>query len=332
MTTVLIHGQFPELLAEMRRPWDFWKGMVCAQTLIFTAYLLYGMSLDLVLEIMRANVDDLLRVGLFVYSYQGQYTLPLAYQGVSKYAWQTVGNVLALVTGIIAAGLYGNIGIKVAYYCTSRSQFLFVILPFRRDAHEDAFNSYRRGHAARPSSSQSFRTYHMERHGAAVLVARVHRWLCYPPSTDYLRSGRRCLHYAGTLLTPTPVVYCTESCSVHLHLPAPPRLRLPPPPCQALRLACPLTQAHTLQVGELRTLPCVALDGGAGDVRLGDGDCGYVQDGEGDELWVHTTCIEQATYYRGCQVIKFACTVLYCGVSPISMLQTPSGFHFHQEE
>lgn len=86
---------FPEMLAEMRRPWDFWKGMCCAQLLIFVAYLLYG---------------------LFVYSYQGQYTLGIAYQGVSKYSWQTVGNVLGLVTGIIAAGLYGNIGIKIAYY------------------------------------------------------------------------------------------------------------------------------------------------------------------------------------------------------------------------
>jgi hypothetical protein len=65
--------------------------------------------------------------GVFVYSFQGQYTLPLAYQGVSRYAWQTVGNVIALVTGIIAAGLYGNIGIKVAYYCESsyRARFLF---------------------------------------------------------------------------------------------------------------------------------------------------------------------------------------------------------------
>ncbi|KIK59098.1 hypothetical protein GYMLUDRAFT_44836 [Collybiopsis luxurians FD-317 M1] len=86
---------FPEFLAEMRRPMDFWKGMVCAQMLICTAYLLYG---------------------LFVYSFQGQFTLPLAYQGVSKQSWQDVGNVLALITGIIAAGLYGNIGIKVAYY------------------------------------------------------------------------------------------------------------------------------------------------------------------------------------------------------------------------
>ena len=50
--------------------------------------------------------------GLFVYSFQGQFTLPLAYQGMSSFAWQTVGNALALVTGIIAAGLYGNIGIS----------------------------------------------------------------------------------------------------------------------------------------------------------------------------------------------------------------------------
>jgi hypothetical protein len=86
---------FPEFLAEMRRPMDFWKGMVCAQLLICIAYMMYG---------------------LFVYSFQGQFTLPLAYQGVSKQSWQDVGNVFALITGIIAAGLYGNIGIKVAYY------------------------------------------------------------------------------------------------------------------------------------------------------------------------------------------------------------------------
>ncbi|KAL6306846.1 transmembrane amino acid transporter protein-domain-containing protein [Sparassis latifolia] len=86
---------FPEMLAEMRRPWDFWKGMCCAQLLIFAAYLMYG---------------------VFVYAYQGQFTLPLAYQGVSKYSWQTLNNTFGLITGIIAAGLYGNIGIKVAYY------------------------------------------------------------------------------------------------------------------------------------------------------------------------------------------------------------------------
>jgi len=85
---------FPEMMAEMRRPMDFWKGMTMAQALIFVAYLMYG---------------------CFVYAFQGQFTLPLAFQGVSKFSWQTLGNVLSLITGIIAAGLYGNIGIKVIY-------------------------------------------------------------------------------------------------------------------------------------------------------------------------------------------------------------------------
>lgn len=52
--------------------------------------------------------------GVFVYAFQGQFTLPLAYQGMSKFAWQTVGNVISLITGIIAAGLYGNIGISTS--------------------------------------------------------------------------------------------------------------------------------------------------------------------------------------------------------------------------
>lgn len=53
---------FPEIMAEMRRPRDFIKGMAVAQILIITVYLLYG---------------------CFVYSYQGQYTLSVAYQGAA---------------------------------------------------------------------------------------------------------------------------------------------------------------------------------------------------------------------------------------------------------
>ncbi|KAH0588274.1 hypothetical protein H2248_006982 [Termitomyces sp. 'cryptogamus'] len=88
---------FPEMMAEMKRPMDFWKGMVLAQALIFSAYLLYG---------------------AFIYAFQGQFTLGLAYQGLSIFSWQThtsftvIGNALSLVTGLIAAGLYGNIGIS----------------------------------------------------------------------------------------------------------------------------------------------------------------------------------------------------------------------------
>ncbi|KZO95418.1 hypothetical protein CALVIDRAFT_564823 [Calocera viscosa TUFC12733] len=85
---------FPQIIAEMRRPMDFLKAMSIAQVVIMTAYMMYG---------------------LFVYSFQGQFTLPLAYQGVANYPLQTVANVISLVSGIIAGGLYGNIGLKVAY-------------------------------------------------------------------------------------------------------------------------------------------------------------------------------------------------------------------------
>ncbi|KAI1270978.1 transmembrane amino acid transporter protein-domain-containing protein [Xylaria sp. FL0933] len=85
---------FIEFMAEMRRPHDFLKGMFVAQAVIYTAYVVYGS---------------------FTYYYQGQYTFNPAYLGVSDYGWQTAGNVLTLLSGLIAAALYGNIGIKVFY-------------------------------------------------------------------------------------------------------------------------------------------------------------------------------------------------------------------------
>ena len=85
---------FVEFMSEMRRPFDFWKGMLCAQTFIYCFYLIFG---------------------LVVYSAQGQYTLNPAYQGVDPYGWQTALNSIQLVTSLIAALLYGNVGIKVLY-------------------------------------------------------------------------------------------------------------------------------------------------------------------------------------------------------------------------
>jgi len=85
---------FVEFMAEMRRPFDFWKGMLAAQAFIYVVYLFFG---------------------LFVYSQQGQFTFIVAYQGISSFAWQTVANSFGLVSGLIAALLYGNIGIKVIY-------------------------------------------------------------------------------------------------------------------------------------------------------------------------------------------------------------------------
>ncbi len=50
--------------------------------------------------------------GLFMYGYQGQYVVNPSYLGISKYSLQTAGNVFAMVSAIIAAALYGNIGVK----------------------------------------------------------------------------------------------------------------------------------------------------------------------------------------------------------------------------
>ncbi|KAI4760330.1 amino acid transporter-like protein [Aureobasidium sp. EXF-3400] len=85
---------FFNLLAEMRNPWDFWKGMLAADIFIYVAYMFFG---------------------LFQYAYQGQYTYNTAIQSVGSYSLQTAGNILSIIGGMIAAALYGNIGIKVIY-------------------------------------------------------------------------------------------------------------------------------------------------------------------------------------------------------------------------
>jgi hypothetical protein len=85
---------FVEFLAEMRRPRDFIKAMWGAQFFIYTVYLIYG---------------------CYIYHFQGQYSYYPSYQGVKPYGWQTAGNMISLIAALIAAGLYGNIGIKVLY-------------------------------------------------------------------------------------------------------------------------------------------------------------------------------------------------------------------------
>ena len=82
---------FVEFMSEMRYPRDFIKGMWGAQLFIYVCYMLYG---------------------LFMYAYQAQYLQNPSYLGIAPYAWQTVGNVLAMVSALIAAALYGNIGVK----------------------------------------------------------------------------------------------------------------------------------------------------------------------------------------------------------------------------
>ncbi|OTA90957.1 hypothetical protein M434DRAFT_77067 [Hypoxylon sp. CO27-5] len=85
---------FAALMAEMRHPMDFWKSLLIAEIFIYGTYMFFG---------------------IFVYSYQGQYTYNPAVQGIAVYGIQTAGNILSLISNLIAAVLYSNIGLKVVY-------------------------------------------------------------------------------------------------------------------------------------------------------------------------------------------------------------------------
>ena len=107
---------FYELMAEMRRPYDFWKGFIISEIFIYACYLINGMV---------------------VYSAQGQFTFNPAYQGKSEkftpeeasyvsnrfvtgipnsaYRFQTLGNAINLIAAVVAGLLYANIGLKVFY-------------------------------------------------------------------------------------------------------------------------------------------------------------------------------------------------------------------------
>lgn len=85
---------FFNFMSEMRHPWDFWKAMVVADVFIYCCYMFFG---------------------IFVYSFWGQYTYNPAPQGIGYVGWRIATNIMNIVTGLIAAALYGNIGIKVVY-------------------------------------------------------------------------------------------------------------------------------------------------------------------------------------------------------------------------
>jgi hypothetical protein len=102
---------FAAFLAEMRHPLDFWKALLVAETFIYAVYLFFG---------------------VFIYTYQGQYAFNPVMQGLSPYRWQTAANIMNLVTGLIAAGLYGNIGLKVLYVEIFQELFGFPPLTVRR--------------------------------------------------------------------------------------------------------------------------------------------------------------------------------------------------------
>lgn len=93
---------FVAFLAEMRRPTDFWKALLCAELLIYILYIGFG---------------------IVMYSYQGQFALNPAMQGLSPYRWQSVANALNIGSGLVAATLYSNVGLKIFYADVLRELF-----------------------------------------------------------------------------------------------------------------------------------------------------------------------------------------------------------------
>ncbi|KIV81235.1 hypothetical protein PV11_08662 [Exophiala sideris] len=97
MNTVFAYGGaniFTNFMAEMRRPADFLKAMWISQFFIWFVYMFYG---------------------LFLYGYQGQYSISPSPQTVSPYWALAIANILYILSATIAAVLYGNIGLKVIY-------------------------------------------------------------------------------------------------------------------------------------------------------------------------------------------------------------------------
>jgi hypothetical protein len=82
---------FLDFMSEMSQPRNFLRCMWGSQSFIYFCYMLYG---------------------LFMYGYQGQFVQNPSYLGISPYNWSTVGNSLAMITAMIAAALYGNLGLK----------------------------------------------------------------------------------------------------------------------------------------------------------------------------------------------------------------------------
>ncbi|OJZ90114.1 hypothetical protein ASPFODRAFT_58754 [Aspergillus luchuensis CBS 106.47] len=102
---------FISFLAEMRRPWDFWKGLLCAQLFICLVYIFFG---------------------AFVYSFYGQYSISNIYNVVEPKGLQEAVNIVYFLTTIIACILYFNIGMKSVYQQVFMELFNFPDISTKR--------------------------------------------------------------------------------------------------------------------------------------------------------------------------------------------------------
>ena len=79
---------FVSFMSEMRHPWDFYKGLLCADIFIYVCYMFFG---------------------LFVYSYQGQYAFNPVMQGLSPHAWRVAANIMnSMFPPVLNVRLFGS--------------------------------------------------------------------------------------------------------------------------------------------------------------------------------------------------------------------------------
>lgn len=104
---------FCELMAEMANPREFIQGLMGADGLILVVYLFFG---------------------IFTYTCQGQYVSNPANQGIQTWELRLAANVLSLVSGVFAAALYGNVGLKVLYQGFGVPDLKFPVLTSKKGA------------------------------------------------------------------------------------------------------------------------------------------------------------------------------------------------------
>ncbi|OJJ48035.1 hypothetical protein ASPZODRAFT_141579 [Penicilliopsis zonata CBS 506.65] len=127
---------FVEFMSELRQPRDFLKGMWSAQLFIYLCYMVYGM---------------------IMYHFQGQYCVNPSYLSIPGYSIQTAGNVMAMVSALIAAILYGNIGAKAITSAVCILQFSYTFPPFLHIAYNIQRHAVLPGEGFDPATGQTLR-------------------------------------------------------------------------------------------------------------------------------------------------------------------------------
>ena len=140
---------FVAFLAEMRHPWDFWKGLLCAQLFICIVYIMFGAFVRQAVRICLCF--ELLADYVQVYGHYGQYSVSNLKNVIQPRTLQIVCNSLGLVTASIACRkyfplasdphtladlsspvMYFNVGMKTVYIEVFQEVFKFPPITTRK--------------------------------------------------------------------------------------------------------------------------------------------------------------------------------------------------------